>query len=234
MKGSIDSIESLGLHDGPGIRVVVFFNGCKLRCKYCHNPEMFKKGIPNITVDELVNKILRFKTYIKNGGVTFSGGEPLLQDKFLIEVMKKLKENNIHIALDTSGVGIGNYEEILKYVDLIIYDIKHLDDFDYHNLTGYSIKESLKFLETAINMKSTFWIRQVVVPSIHDNDDYMIRLKRFVDKIPNVEKIELIPFHRLGKEKYDKLGIEYPLGNLSDMSKEKCDYLYQKYFNKIV
>ena len=124
ISGSIDSIESLGLYDGPGIRVVVFMNGCKLRCKYCHNPEMWLMRDKNITSDELVKKILRFQSYISDGGgVTFSGGEPLLQPNFLIDCCKKLKEHNVHVALDTAGVGIGKYEEILSYIDLIIFDV---------------------------------------------------------------------------------------------------------------
>ena len=133
--GSINSIESFGLVDGPGIRTVVFLNGCKLRCKFCHNPEMWIKGEYNYTVDELVNKIIRNKPYFSNnGGVTFSGGEPLLQSDFLIEVCKKLKKGNIHICLDTAGVGEIK-EELFNYIDLIILDIKHVDEDDYKNMT---------------------------------------------------------------------------------------------------
>ena len=127
MQGCIDSIESMGLVDGPGIRTVIFLSGCKLRCKYCHNPEMWVKGKDNYSVDELVKKILRFKPYYGNkGGVTFSGGEPLMQPDFLLEVCKRLKQEGIHIAIDTAGVGMGHYEELLSYVDLIILDIKHV------------------------------------------------------------------------------------------------------------
>ena len=137
LKGSIDSIETLGLVDGPGIRTVVFLNGCKLRCLYCHNPEMWKIKDYNMTVDELVNKILRYKPYYKdNGGVTFSGGEPLLQSDYLLEVCKHLKKEKINIALDTAGVGNYN-EKLLDYIDLIIFDIKAVKSDDYNYITGY-------------------------------------------------------------------------------------------------
>ncbi|MBP3799811.1 MAG: 4Fe-4S cluster-binding domain-containing protein, partial [Bacilli bacterium] len=125
IKGSVNSIETMGLVDGPGIRTVVFFNSCLLRCKYCHNPETWKMGNKNMTVEELVGKVLRNKPYFKNnGGVTFSGGEPLLQDEFLLECCKRLKEENIHIAIDTAGYTPNNVDEILKYVDLVLLDIK--------------------------------------------------------------------------------------------------------------
>ena len=132
IKASIDSIESFGLVDGPGIRTIVFFNGCKLRCKYCHNPEMWQKKEDNYTVKEVLNKILRNKPYFQEkGGVTFSGGEPLMHSKFIIEVAKELHKENIHVALDTSGVGLGDYEEILPYIDLILLDVKHVTKEGY-------------------------------------------------------------------------------------------------------
>ena len=138
IKGSIKKIETFGLVDGPGIRTVVFFTGCKLRCKYCHNPEMWNMQEPNYTPQQLVDRIIRNKPYFEksNGGVTFSGGEPLLQSNFLIEVCKLLRKENIHIALDTSGVGNGNYDEILSYIDLVLLDIKHVTKEGYKELTG--------------------------------------------------------------------------------------------------
>ena len=164
LKGSIDSIETLGLVDGPGIRTVVFLNGCKLRCLYCHNPEMWKIKDYNMTVDELVNKILRYKPYYKdNGGVTFSGGEPLLQSDYLLEVCKRLKKEKINIALDTAGVGNYN-EKLLDYIDLIIFDIKAVKSDDYNYITGYKIDESLKFLNKCQEKNIKMWIRQVIVP----------------------------------------------------------------------
>ena len=153
--GSVDSIETFGLVDGPGIRTVVFFSGCRLRCLFCHNPEMFQMQQKNMTVSELVHKIMRSKPYFKrnNGGVTFSGGEPLLQVDFLIEVCKKLKAENIHIALDTAGVGIGKYEEILALVDLVILDIKHTNPLDYEKMTGAKFRRIITFPTVAM----PFW-----------------------------------------------------------------------------
>ena len=212
-KGSIAAIETFGLVDGPGIRTVVFLNGCQLRCKYCHNPEMWKMQQKNYTPQELVNKLIRFKPYYKrnNGGVTFSGGEPLMQIDFLIETCKLLKKHNIHIALDTAGVGIGKYKKLLAYVDLIIFDVKHTDSLEYKNLTGHTDKESFKFLNIANKLNKPFWIRQVVVPNLMDNDAYLISLKNYLTKnIKNIEKIEFIPYHKLGSEKYEKLGIPNP------------------------
>jgi len=237
MTGSIDSIESLGLYDGPGIRVVVFFNGCKLRCKYCHNPEMWIKREDNITSDELVEKIDRFKDYVyENGGVTFSGGEPLLQIDFLIDCCKKLKEKGFHIALDTAGVGVGKYEEVLKYVDLVIFDVKHADSIGYTELVGQSIDESNKFLEVATKMNKKFWIRQVVVPGVHDNLEYLMKLKQYISKIDNIEKIEFLPYHKLGSEKYETLKINNPYSDKEEMEPKKCEELYKMfesmYFDK--
>lgn len=231
IKGSVDSVESLGLYDGPGIRVVVFMNGCKLRCKYCHNPEMWVKRDDNITSDELVAKVRRFKNYIKDtGGVTFSGGEPLLQPDFLIDCCKKLKNEGFNIALDTAGVGIGRYDEILENVDLIIFDIKHAVFSEYLKLTNSTINESEKFLAVARNMNKKIWVRQVVIPEVTDNIEYIKNLKKYInDNISNVEKVEFLPYHKLGQEKYETLGIDYPYKNKQEMDKNKCEQLYQAF-----
>ena len=231
IKGSIDSIETFGLVDGPGIRTVVFLNGCKLRCKYCHNPEMWKKKENNYTPEELAKKIIRNKPYFKrnNGGVTFSGGEPLLQSEFIIEVCKILKKENIHIALDTAGVGNGNYNEILSYIDLVILDIKHTTKEGYLNITSHTIDDSLEFIDDLNKSGKDVYIRQVIVPGIMDNIDYLKSLKEFIKKIKNIKKIEFLPYHSMGKEKYHKLGIEYPYENLKDMDKDKCNELYKEF-----
>ena len=233
ISGSVDSVETFGLVDGPGIRTVVFLSGCRLRCKYCHNPEMWLKREDNYTAYELARKILKDKNYFsRNGGVTFSGGEPLLQDKFVIEVAKLLKKYNIHIALDTAGVGLGNYEEILKYVDLVILDIKHVTRDGYLDLTGQSMDESLKFIKVLNNSGKSVWIRQVVVPGNMDNKDYMDKLLDIVLGINNVEKIEFLPYHKLGSEKYISLGIDNPYFNMPEMDIDKCDKLYNDFMNK--
>jgi len=231
MKASIDSIESFGLVDGPGIRTVIFFKGCLLRCKYCHNPEMWTKEKENYTLEELVKKVTKNKPYFKrnNGGVTLSGGEPLLQIDFLIEFCKALKKEEIHIALDTSGVGIGKYKELLDLVDLILLDIKHVEENEYKNLTGQEIKEVEKFISDLNESEKPVWIRQVVVPGVNDNKEYLKKLSLYLKKIKNIEKIEFLPFHHLGFPKYEKLKIKNPLKETEEMKKEKCEELYEEF-----
>lgn len=226
IKGSIAQIESMGLVDGPGIRTVVFLSGCKLRCIFCHNPEMFKLGEFNYTPEELFNKILRNKPYFKNnGGVTFSGGEPLLQYDFLVEICKLLKKENINIALDTAGVGNGNYDEILKLVDLVIFDIKAIDDDNYKEITANNMNESLKFLKRCQELNKKMWLRQVIIPGINDNEDYINKLIEFIKPLKNIEKIELLPYHTMAKEKYNKLDLPYKLKNTIDMNIDRCKEL---------
>lgn len=233
--GSVSKIETFGLVDGPGIRTVVFLSGCKLRCKYCHNPEMWQLGNPNYTPNELVDKILRYKPYFNrnNGGVTFSGGEPLLQSKFLLEVCKLLKKENIHIVLDTAGVGNGNYDEILSYVDLVLLDIKHITNKGYQDLTGQSIDEVETFIQSLNKTNIPVWIRQVIVPGIMDNDEYLKGLKEYIKKIKNIEKIEFLPYHELALEKYKMLGIKSPFEPLPVMDKDICNNLYNKFIKEI-
>ena len=237
MMASIASIETFGTVDGPGIRTVVFFNGCHLRCIYCHNPEMWCKGKDNFTVDELVSRLLKNKEYFGNsGGVTFSGGEPLLHVDFLIEVCKKLKKENIHIALDTAGVGIGKYEELLKYIDLIIFDVKHTKKEGYKKITQINTEESFEFLTVANKLDKKFWIRQVIVPGIMDNDDYLLSLKTYITNNineKNIEKFEFLPYHKLGEEKYKKLGIPYLCRDIPEMDKKECDEIMKKFRKSI-
>ena len=233
IRASIDSIESFGLVDGPGIRAVVFFNGCKLRCKYCHNPEMWTKKEENYTPQQLVEKIRRFKPYFKErGGVTFSGGEPLLHSKFIIETAKILKEENIHITLDTSGVGLNDYEEVLKYIDLVLLDIKHTSEEGYKELTNLDIDHVEKFIEELNKSNKPVWIRQVIVPGIMDNKEYIDSLVNYIQKINNIQRIDFLPYHRLGREKYLTLNIPYPYEDKQDMDKEKCNELYQYFIEK--
>lgn len=234
--GSVSKIETFGLVDGPGIRTVVFLSGCKLRCKYCHNPEMWQQQTPNYTPEELADKIIKNKPYFEssNGGVTFSGGEPLLQSEFLIEVCKLLKKEKIHIALDTSGVGNGNYEEILSYIDLVLLDIKHTNKEGYKDITGSNIDESYKFIEVLNKSNKPVWIRQVIIPEIMDNEKYLQELKTQIEKINNIQKIEFLPYHTLGKEKYKELNIKYPYEHLESMDSIKCQELYNKFINEII
>ena len=233
IQASIDSIETFGLVDGPGIRTVIFFNGCMLRCKYCHNPEMWHKKENNYTPEQLIEKIDKCKPYYQDkGGVTFSGGEPLLHSKFIIETAKLLKKENIHIALDTSGVGLGDYEEILPYIDLVLLDIKHTNKEGYKDITGLEIDEVEKFIEVCNKLNKTIWIRQVIVPGIMDNEEYLDSLVEYLKHIKNIERIDFLPFHTLGKEKYETLNIPYPYSNKQDMDKSKCDELYKLFLEK--
>lgn len=219
--GNINSIETMGLVDGPGIRFVVFLQGCNLRCAYCHNPETWQKEklCQKYTPNELIAKILRYKNYYgKTGGVTFSGGEPLLQADFLLECLKLCKKNNIHTAIDTAGVGYGEYKEILKYTDLIILDIKAVDKEEYKKLTGQSIDYFNEFVRQVQQNGNKLWIRQVIVPTINDNEKNILALKDYVKKLKNVEKVELLPYRTIGVSKYKELKIPYRLENIEDMS----------------
>ena len=167
---------------------------------------------------------MRYKNYFgEEGGVTFSGGEPLLQPEFLIEALKLCKQCNIHTCLDTAGFGLGNYEEILKYTDLVIMDIKALEKGAYKNLTGQHIEESLQFLDICQKMNKKMWIRQVIVPGINDTEEYVLKLKEFVS---NLKNIEFLPYETLGIPKYEKLKIPYRLENVSPMNKNRCQELY--------
>ena len=228
MVGHIDSIETLGLVDGPGIRVVVFLQGCPLRCLFCHNPETWTLNDKFlITPEELVRHIYKYRNYFgTDGGVTFSGGEPLFQHDFLLECLKLCKKMGINTCLDTSGSCRG-YEDILKYVDLVIWDIKALDNVAYHKMTGQDIDVSLEFLKYCQDNGVKMWIRQVIVPSINDDVQYINRLKEFIKPLKNVEKIELLPYHLLGVSKYKQLGIPYRLEGVPAMEKDKCDELYK-------
>jgi len=231
-RGSVDSIESLGLFDGPGVRAVVFLTGCTLRCKYCHNPEMWVKGKDNMTSEELASKLLRLKPYFgKKGGVTFSGGEPLLQIDFLIEVCRLLKKEQVHIALDTAGVGVGQYSSRLEFADLVILDIKHVENDGYFALTGRKLDEFDRFLEELNRSSVPVWVRQVIVPGVHDNMEYMKMLARYCDKIKHIDRMEFLPFHRLGEEKYRKLGIPYPYQELPSMDPSVCDMWYKRFLD---
>lgn len=226
MKGYIDSIETMGLVDGPGIRMVVFTRGCKLRCLYCHNPETWNQvGATTITSDDIVKRAKNNMSYYKNGGVTFSGGEPLLQPEFLIDSLKKLKEIGIHTAVDTAGVGIGQYEEILKYTDLVILDIKSVDEEEYKLITGQDMTEFHKFIECVKDKKIPLWIRQVIVPGLNDTEEKVLALKEYIKQFDTIKKVELLPYHLYGIEKYKKLGIPYPLEHVEAMDSDKIKEL---------
>ncbi len=231
MKGRVHSFQSLGTVDGPGIRYVVFLQGCHLRCIYCHNPDTWDgtKGY-EYTPEEVLEKIVKYKTYIKKGGVTVTGGEPLLQIDFVIELFKLLKAEGIHTAIDTSGFSnLSKGEELFKYTDLIICDVKFNNDEDYKKYTGRSIEEVLDFLELADKHSIPVHVRQVIVPNINDTADNVIMLKKLLSKYSNIVKVELLPFRKLCLEKYEEMGIEFKLKDTKEMSldiiKELEEYL---------
>lgn len=228
MIGKIHSIETFGTVDGPGIRFVVFMQGCTLNCKYCHNRDTWElhAGTPTST-QELIKHILNYKSYMDNsgGGVTVSGGEPLLQTEFVTELFKELKELGIHTALDTAGsLPISTQiKELLKYTDLVILDIKHIDDEKAKNLTGFSNKNNLEFAKYLNNINKPMWIRQVLVPGYTDDKFDLQKLKAFIDSLTNVEKVEILPYHNLGSFKWEELGQEYELKNVIPPSQEEID-----------
>lgn len=231
---NVSSVETMGLVDGPGIRVVIFLQGCNLRCAYCHNPETWNCSLKNkMTIEEVVNKVLRYKNYIsKNGGVTFSGGEPLLQSEFIYECSKRLKEEGIHICVDTSGVGF-KYEKVIDLVDLFIVDVKSIYRDEYKYLTGKNIDEYYKFMDLLQNKNKKIWIRQVIVPTINDDEKHIIDLANYINSLKNIEKVELLPYSTIGKAKYEKLNIKYRLSNIDDLSKDKIKYLQDLLDEKI-
>ena len=226
--GKIHSVETMGLVDGPGIRFVIFFQGCHLRCAYCHNPDTWSLSEgQEISAQDLINKALRYKTYFKKsgGGITCSGGEPLLQPDFLLEVFKLAKEAGIHTALDTAGFGLGSYKKILHYTDLVILDIKHYSRAGYKELTGGKIEELFKFQKAVEASNKRLWLRHVVVPGITDSKEHMKNLKSLINTFKNIEKVELLPYHALAIEKYQELGINYKLAGLEGMDKKTLEEL---------
>jgi len=222
--GRIHSLESFGTVDGPGIRFVVFMQGCPLRCQYCHNPDTWdvNKG-KEYTPQELMNEIIKYKPYIdySKGGVTFTGGEPLLQADFLLEVSKLCKEKGISVAIDTSGFIFNEkVKELLEYTDLVLLDIKNYDPLVYKIVTGVSLSPTLKFLDYLKEKNIATWVRYVVVPNLTDNLDAVKKLSDHLDGYPNVEKIELLAFHKMGEYKWKELGLEYKLTDTKEPSKE--------------
>lgn len=228
IKGKISSIETLGTLDGPGVRFVVFLQGCKLRCLYCHNPETWDMvgSSTEITPQELVEKVEKYKSYYgKDGGVTFSGGEPLLQPEFLLECLKLCKQKNIHTCLDTAGFGFGDYDEILNYVDLVILDVKAVEDEEYTQITGQKMDKFREFVEICQNKNKKMWLRQVIVPNLNDDKEHIFKLKQFANTVKNVEKVELLPYKTIGVHKYKTLNLKYRLEGVEDLSKEKLKEL---------
>ncbi len=223
----------MGLVDGPGVRTVFFLQGCPLRCKYCHNPDTWaqQKG-EMMFPQQVVEKLLRFKPYYgTQGGVTFSGGEPLLQKDFLLDTLKLCKENGIHTCIDTSGVGKEDVFEVLPYTDLLLLDIKHYTEEGYFSITGHTMHAFNTFLTHAQQLKTPLILRHVVVPSLTDSKEHMEGLLKYVMTLQNVVKVELLPYHVLGAQKYASLSLPYPLKDVPPMDKEKVQ-AWQKIFDQ--
>lgn len=232
MIGRIQSFQSMGAVDGPGIRCVVFLQGCPLRCVYCHNPETWDRmGGKEEDTEKIVKKILQYQTFIrKGGGVTISGGEPLLQPEFCRELFRRLKEEGIHTALDTSGIGdLKKAKLVLEYTDLVICDVKFLSEKKYQIYCGGSLEQVKKFLELVKEREIPMWLRHVVVPGITDGEEEIVVLRELGKQYPSVEKIELLPFKKICLSKYENMQIEFPLKDIPACTNEKIEQLKNIY-----
>lgn len=228
IKGNIHSIETCGTVDGPGIRFVIFMQGCPLRCQYCHNPDTWQTDTNKLmTVDEIMQKYDGIKEFVQSGGITVTGGEPLLQIDFVTELFKVAKAHGIHTALDTSGItfnqeNTGNINNLLKYTDLVLLDIKHIDDEEHKKLTGASNKNILAFAQYLSEKQIPVWIRHVVVKDITLNEKYLKELGKFLATLNNIKALDILPYHNMAIPKYESLGINYPLKNTPPTSKEEA------------
>lgn len=230
--GRVHSFQSLGTVDGPGVRSVIFMQGCPLRCVCCHNPDTWDfLGGEEMSADELVNKVLRYKTYYgNNGGVTVSGGEPLMQADFLIDLFKNLKNYGIHTALDTSGCVLNDkVKELLKYTDLVLLDFKYTNEADYLNNTKMEMNKVREFLDYLQEINKKTWLRYVVIPSLNDGKDSVAKIFDLKNQHPCVEKIELLPFRKLCLEKYQEMGIDFPLKDTPEAKQDYIDELYKEF-----
>ncbi len=228
MEGYIHSVESFGTVDGPGIRMVVFFSGCPMRCKYCHNPDTWemRRGVKT-TVHALIEQCLRNKAFYESGGITASGGEPLMQIDFLTELFKAAKSHGIHTCLDTSGATyrfsseyLQKLDSLMLYTDLVMLDIKHIDRAKHKELCSLDNDNILAFAKYLEQKEKPTWIRHVVVPTLTDNEEDLFELGRFIGSLRNVKALDVLPYHTMGVSKYKELGIEYPLAGIEAMPKE--------------
>ncbi len=227
MKGKIHSFQSLGTLDGPGVRFVVFMHGCNLRCGYCHNIDVCKGGYTEHTPEEVLDRILRYKEYFgTDGGVTVSGGEPLLQAEFVTELFKLCRKNGIHTALDTSGsIWSSGARELLCNCDLVLLDIKMTEDDLYKKHIGCGIDVPLLFLNELESRKIDCIVRHVVVGGLNDTEENIEKLKKILSEKSCVKGIELLPFRKMCKQKYEIMGIEFPFDCYDEPSSEKIEEL---------
>lgn len=232
MIGHIHSTESFGAADGPGVRFIVFMQGCHMRCRYCHNPDTWKMdGGDEVTADEILKRALRFKPYWgKAGGITISGGEPLLQIDFVIELFKKAKELGINTCIDTAGNPFtkeepffSKFEELMKYTDLLLLDLKEINPARHKELTGFDNSNIIEMAKYLSEINKPVWIRHVLVPEHSDFDEDLDALGDFIDTLSNVDRVEILPYHTLGKFKWENLGIPYTLESISPPSAERIE-----------
>lgn len=226
--GQVHSIQSLGTVDGPGLRFVVFLQGCNLRCKCCHNPDTWNmNGEKQFTAEEIVEKAKKYKEYFgKKGGITLSGGEPILQADFACEVFRLCHENGINTCLDTSGSILNdNVKKLLSETDRVLLDIKYTNDADYLQNVGCSLEKPMEFLEYLNEQKIPTTIRQVIIPTINDNEENIEKLNEIVKQYPCIDKVELLPFKKICQTKYDSMKIEFPFGNMDTPTKETMNKL---------
>ena len=226
----VHSVESFGSVDGPGIRFIIFLKGCKMRCRYCHNPDTWDEHSDDLrTADDLLSQALRYRTYWgKTGGITVSGGEALLQLDFMLDLFRKAKAQGIHTCLDTSAQPFtrnepffSKFEELMKYTDLILLDIKHIDNEGHKRLTGWGNENILDCARYLSDISKPVWVRHVLVPTITDDDAYLHRLRQFLVTLRNIERIEVLPYHAMGVYKWEKLGIRYTLGGVDSPAQER-------------
>lgn len=237
MIGHIHSTESFGAADGPGVRFIVFMQGCHMRCRYCHNPDTWKMdGGDEVTADEILKRALRFKPYWgKDGGITISGGEPLLQIDFVIELFKKAKELGINTCIDTAGNPFtkeepffSKFEELMKYTDLLLLDLKEINPTRHKDLTGFDNSNIIEMAKYLSEINKPVWIRHVLVPEYSDFDEDLDALGDFIDTLSNVDRVEILPYHTLGKFKWENLGIPYSLESISPPSAERIENAKQR------
>ena len=230
--GHIHSTESFGAADGPGVRFIVFVRGCHMRCAYCHSPDTWEiGGEEETTASSLIKKALRYKSYWgTEGGITVSGGEPLLQIEFVTALFKLAKENGIHTTLDTAGNPFtreepffGKFNELMKYTDLVMLDIKEINPQRHKELTGFDNSNILDMARYLSEIQKPMWIRHVLVPETTDFDEDLDKLGAFIKTLSNVERTEILPYHTLGRFKWDELGIKYRLDGISPPTKERIE-----------
>lgn len=229
-KGFVHSVESFGSVDGPGIRFLIFLQGCPMRCQFCHNPDSWKTGTgEERKADELLDQAERFRAYWGDkGGITVSGGEALMQIDFLLELFEKAKQRGIGTCLDTSAQlftrkspFFEKFERLMELTDTVLLDIKHIDDEEHRKLTRHSNANILDCARYLSEIDKPVWIRHVLIPGITDKDEYLVRLRDFLSTLHNIERIEVLPYHTLGVYKYEKLGIDYPLKGVQPPAAER-------------